>query len=168
MKTLSILGIAFAVISQANAGTVRNAYNEQDGYFKSDSLVNEQTHFAPVDDQVFINPSTIFYANNPRSIEEVIAEDNKITENTPVNNGDLLYIEKAVEEVIADDNKIIEASPAEIRPLYIERTIEDKIFEDNTIIEGILDAPQPLDFETINKKQMIFKKADSNLLIGMN
>ena len=93
---------------------------------------------------------------------------NKDKEYKYVANNNFSYIEKTVEETIADDNKIIEAeNPVDTNPLYLERTIADIIAEDNAIIESSLDQVQPLNFEIINKKKT-FKSTPNKLLIGMN
>jgi hypothetical protein len=168
MKTLITLGIALVALSQAGASTFKSTDNDQ-GDSKGDSLVTEQRHFAPVADQVIMNPSVVFAVNNQKTMDEVIAENNKITESNIENDGSLLFIEKSIEQIILDDSRIIEAgNTTEIHPLYLDRTEEEKIAEDNAIIEGDMTEAQPLDFETINKKQMIIKKLDGNLLIGMN
>jgi hypothetical protein len=166
MKKLITFGIALVALGQVNAATVKST-NEQGESFQSDSLVTEQKHLAPVEDQAVLNPSVVFSLTSQRSMEDVIAEDRRITENSLTVDGELLYIEKSAEEIIATDKKVTEAPNAEIRPLYLERTIEDKIAEDNAIIENTAIEVQPLDFDSINKKQLILKK-DNSLLVGMN
>jgi hypothetical protein len=161
-----ILGLALVVFSQSNATTFRTAANDQGDSFTE--AVTEKK-FAPVEDRTIVNPATLLKSNDQTQMEEVIAQDNKIIDSAPVNDGSLIYIEQSVEDIIATDNKITEAGNlSEILPLYLEPTVEDRILEDNSIIEGNVEEVQPLDFETINKKQMIIKKADNNLLIGMN
>lgn len=166
MRKLITFGIALIAFSQMNANNLKNL-NEQGESNNSDSLVTTQKNMAPVEDCAVSVPSIAFNFN-PRSIEEVIAEDRQITENILTDDGALLYIEKSAEEIIATDKKIIDApNTAEIRPLYIERTIEDKIAEDNAVIESTAVAVQPLDFQMLNQQQLIVKKGNS-LLIGMN
>ncbi len=59
---------------------------------------------------------------------------------------------KSIEEVIADDKKITESKVEVYQPLYYGRTIEEVIRQDNQIIESdISDEFYPLDFDLINK-----------------
>lgn len=167
MKNLITFGIALVALSQVNATTVKSADHEQGESFQTDSLVTEQKHFAPVEDQAVLNPSAIFVVTNKRSIEEVIAEDRRITENNLTDDGELLFIEQSEEEIIAIDRNITDApNTAEIHPLYLDRTIEDRIAEDSAIIENNGIEAQPLDFTAI-ENQLIFKK-DNSFLLGMN
>jgi len=167
MKKLITLGIALVALSQAGASTFKSTDNNQGEVFNGDSLVTELKHFAPVTDHTIMNPSVLFAVSNQRTMEEVIAENKMITESKVESDGSLLFIEKSIEQIILDDSKIIDAPDTEeVRPLYLDRTDEEKIEEDNAIIEGTMTETQPLDFETINKKQMIIKKSGTNLLIG--
>ncbi len=168
MRNLLTFGIALIALSHVNATTVKSTDHEQGESFQTDSLVTEQKHFAPVEDQAVLNPSAVFVTTNQRSIEEVIAEDRRITENNLTGDGELLFIEQSAEEIIAMDRNITDApNTAEIRPLYLDRTIEDRIAEDNAIIENNAIEAQPLDFTAIDQSQLIFKK-DNSLLLGMN
>src|SRR6478672_13256565 len=59
---------------------------------------------------------------------------------------------KTIEEVIAEDRKITEYKEEAIQPLIIDKTIEEVIKEDNQIIEGnVTGEVYPLDFELIKK-----------------
>ena len=176
-KSIVILGIALAVFSNANAAASKDEAkgntviaaaieNEQADAFQAEGI--DKTNFALVQDQEILNPETVLSANQ-KAIEMVIAENNQITETRIENDGYLLFIEKPIEEIIAEDNKVIESNiTTEVRPLYLERTPEDVIAEDNAIIEGDAPQAQPLDFDSINKKQMIIKEANIKILVGMN
>lgn len=168
MKNLITFGIALLALSQVNATTVKSTEHEQGESLQTDSLVTEQKNFAPVEDQTVLNPSAVFVVTNQRSIEEVIAEDRRITENKLTGDGELLFIEQSSEEIMATDRNITDApNTAEIRPLYIEQTIEDRINEDNAIIESNGIDAQPLDFSAIDQSQLNLKK-ETVLLLGMN
>lgn len=59
---------------------------------------------------------------------------------------------KSIEEVIADDKKITESKEEVYQPLYYGSTVEEVIKQDNQIIESNLsDEYYPLDFDLINK-----------------
>jgi hypothetical protein len=176
-KSVIILGIALAVFTNTNAAASKNEAkataviataieNEQGDAFQSEGI--DKSNLVLVPDQEVLNPETVLTANNQKAIEMVIAENNQITESTVNNDGYLLFVEKPVEEIIAEDNKVIESNiSAEVRPLYLDRTLEDVIAEDNAIIEGDTPQAQPLDFDSINKKQ-IAKEANIKILVGMN
>ena len=129
-------------------------------------LSNGDRTFSPVEDKTVLNPENVI-AHSEQSIEEIIAENNKITESVVTYDGSLLFIEKSTEQTITDDNKIIESNiSAEIYPLLLERTIEDVIEENNHIIDNAAIEAQPLDFDRIGKKPI--SKQENKLLIGMN
>lgn len=109
--------------------------------------------FSLVEDTAIFNPETVVFNAYERTIEEVIAENNKIIETDISNEVSFLYIEKSTEEIIAEDNQIIESTVSnEVQPLQIEKTIEEIITEDNKIIEStISNEIQPLDFEKIKE-----------------
>ena len=59
---------------------------------------------------------------------------------------------KSIEEIIADDKKITESKEEVYQPLYYGRTVEEVIKQDNQIIESDLSNEfYPLDFDLINK-----------------
>ena len=120
----------------------------------------EKRNFAPVEDHGIINPEALIKRTYQKTIEEVIEEDNKITESNSIEQSLFVVTEKAIETIIEENNQIIESqNQIEVRPLYLERTIEDQIAEDNAIIESnTATVEQPLDFETINKKAFTLKQ----------
>lgn len=59
---------------------------------------------------------------------------------------------KSIEDVIAEDKRITESKEEIYHPLYYGRTVEEVIKQDNQIIESDLsDEFYPLDFDLINK-----------------
>jgi|GEM_PF-7134155 len=113
--------------------------------------------FSPVEDKTVLNPEAVVGATLNKSIEEVIAEDKKITEGAITDEGYLFFKETAAEEIIAQDNQIIDSNiSTEVRPLYLEKTIEDNIAEDNAIIEATMpDQVINLDFKKINSSSTL-------------
>lgn len=59
---------------------------------------------------------------------------------------------KSVEEAMADNNKIVDAQEEQVRPLFLETSVNE-IKEDNRIIEAQMPDYAPLDFNYINKAQ---------------
>ncbi|MFT3796422.1 hypothetical protein [Flavobacterium sp.] len=171
MKKLITLGIALlATVNHAvaettlvkgvdaNLSTVAAVKAQQ-----FENLLTEQTpaeigKFSPVEDKTILNPETVIVLPAEKPIEEVIAQDKKITESIITDEGYIFfYFEIPTEEIIVQDNKIIDSeASAEIQPLYLERTIEDIIAEDNAIIEGTVPTQMMcLDFDKINKNSIV-------------
>lgn len=169
MKKLITLGIALlAYVSDANAETTLvqgvNANAVTSAAVKAQQFENLLTEksgrpkFAPVEDKTVLIPETVIASNYQRSIEDVIAEDNKIIESIITDEGYVfLVFETSTEDIIAQDNKIIESDiSTDVRPLYLERTIEDVIAEDNAIIEGnVPNQIMELNFSSINKNSVL-------------
>jgi hypothetical protein len=165
MKTLITFGIALLALSNATAETTLvkgvDANFVTVAAFKAQQFENSlsdktasETHgkFSPVEDKTVLNPETVVGTANARAMEEVIAEDKKITESSITDEGYLFFKETATEEIITQDNQIIDSNiSTEVRPLYLEKTIEDKIAEDNAIIEATMpDQFNNLDFSKID------------------
>lgn len=171
MKKLITLGIALlAYVNNAQAETTLVKGIDADFSIAAaakaqqfENLLAEQTpveigKFSPVEDKTVLNPESVITLKADRPIEEVIAEDKKITEGVITEEGYIFfYFEIPAEDVITQDNKIIESEVnTEIRPLYLEKTIEDVIEEDNAIIEGTVPTQNMcLDFETINRNSIL-------------
>ena len=174
-NSIVLLGMALLVFNMTTAAniapkvntvSVAAVDNEQGDFFSGDNPL-ENRNFAPVEDEVILNPDAVMYSSE-KSIEEIIAENNQITESKITDEGVRYFTEKPIETIIQENNRIIESQDAEIRPLYLDRTIEDQIAEDNAIIESELSAAfQPLNFETINKKAFSLKQ-NTNKLVGIN
>lgn len=181
MKTLITLGLALvAFTNNANAETTLvkgvNADYLTVAAVKAEQFENlltvqasDKRKLVPVEDSV-LNPETVIIGNNYKTIEEVIAEDNKIIESTFTNDGMVFFFEKTTEEVIADDNKITDSNiTTEISMLHIEKSTEEVIADDNAIIEGnVADEAQNLDFEKINRSSVLVKQVGNLSILGMN
>jgi hypothetical protein len=160
MKSLITLGVALFVLSNANAETTLikgvdanyvtvAAVKAQQFESSLSEKTATETHgkFSPVEDKSVLNPEAVVGTTFGKSMEDVIAEDKKITECIIADEGYLFFKETATEEIIAQDNQIIDSGIAvEVRPLYLEKTIEDTISEDNAIIEATL----PEQFKNLN------------------
>ena len=183
MKSIIYLGIALvAVFQNSNAATTLVSGINTDLSFvtsvKADqyqkSLLGEITiehkKMAPVEDAGILNPETVMVSSSQKSLEDMIAEDRKITESKIINDGVLYFSERTTEEIISADNQIIEGNTnEEVQMLYIERTIEDQIAEDNAIIESNLpNEAQVLDFDSINRTSILVKQIDAKKILGMN
>ena len=183
MKSIIYLGIALvAVFQNANAETtlvsgINTDLNfvtsvKADQYQKSLSaeIVLGNNKKAPVEDAAIVNPSTVIPASTQQTVEEIIAEDRKITESNITNDGILYFSEKSNEEIIAADNQIIESNGTqEAQLLFIEKSIEDQIAADNSVIESNLPTEaQALDFDLINRSSILVKQTKNKQVIGMN
>ncbi|SCY92436.1 hypothetical protein [Flavobacterium caeni] len=150
MKTLITLSLALSFFGQANAETnlVKGivstelevaAHRAQQ--FENALIavaVNEPGKLAPIADTAVAMPESLVALYN-KTVEEVIAEDKRITESEIKDEGYLFFQEITPEETIVKDNQIIESNLSEeIRPLYLERTVEDMIQEDNAVIEAVM------------------------------
>jgi hypothetical protein len=139
MKTSIIyLGLILSTLTTSNASNGLNLQDADQQNFTLLSMVNsDQNNYATTvsqkegkidadttnSDLVIFSPSTVIANTNVKTIEEIIAEDKLITENS-------------------------DEAP---QYLSIETTEEDKIAEQNLIIEStITDEVFPLDFERIN------------------
>lgn len=153
----------------AKMNVVGTQENEQADFFSKENNPLEKGNFAPVEDQVIMNPETVMTVSYQKSLEEIIAENNQIIESDIKDEGILYFAETPIENIIQQNNQIIESQENDkIYPLYLERTIEDQIAEDNSIIESDLAmTPMTLDFDVINKKAFPTKQS-SNTLVGMN
>ena len=133
-------------------------------------IVPGNKKMAPVDDTTIINPESVIVMPTQKSVEDVIAEDRKITESKIVNDGMLYFSERSTEEIIAADNQIIDSNISyEIQLVFIERSVEDQIAADNSIIESnVPSEAQALDFDQINRNSVLVKQTDSKQTLGMN
>jgi hypothetical protein len=139
MKTSIIyLGLILSTLTTSNASNGLNSQDSDQQNLTLVSIVNsDQNNYSSTESQkegkidadhantdlVIFNPCTVIANTNIKTIEEIIAEDKLITENS-------------------------EEAP---QYLSIETTEEDKIAEQNLIIEStITDEVFPLDFERIN------------------
>lgn len=148
MKTLITLSLALLTISSqaktnlakgivvdVNIAAAVQASHFEQGLVKQ--FTNEPGKFAPVTDTTILNPVSVVGMSD-KSLEEVIAEDKKITESNIADEGYLFFQEITDEQLIAIGNQIIDSSIEQVRPLYLEPTIEDTIEENNAIIEAVM------------------------------
>lgn len=181
----SIIYLGIALVSFANVCSASNSLRNDKRVLEQDSQENlgcqqeeslsfakvsfGQKNFPAIADETVLYPETVMSVNSVNSIEQIIADNNRIIENNPTINQELFYIEKPIEEVIISNNQIIENNiDNTIRPLYLEKTIEDFIAEDNLIIESnISNEVFPLDFEKINKQSNTLKQVGSEKFVGM-
>lgn len=150
-NSIIYLGIALVSFANANSSTTNNLITTQQSYLQiensativeNNSLIDNKKNTLNNDNQ--ITKKTVF----------IPVVENDILSNTP---GDLIYIEKSIDDIIAADNEIIDYKIEKVvRPIYIEDFIESTIIEDNKIIESnILNISYPLDFDVINKTQIV-------------
>jgi hypothetical protein len=134
---LGVLAVMFTNTSHANA-----VAKEQQG---------QEVEFAKAESNLEMNLVSLSESKTGvLSKPEVILESqSKIEEAVSVISTNY---KKSLEEVIADDKKITESKEEVYQPLYYGRTVEEVIKQDNQIIESDLsDEYYPLDFDLINK-----------------
>ena len=127
---LGLVALSFNTTNAANA-------------FKSANL--DQQEFATISVDNNQQESKIVFADSSRSIvgvDTVIFNPSSVIKT--------VYV-KTTEELIAENNLITQNTEVEAQPLSVDFTIENQIAEDNQIIERtILNVTYPLDFEKIN------------------
>ncbi len=74
--------------------------------------------------------------------------------------------EKTAEEIIAEDNKITESTIEAASPLNPGKSLESIVTEDNQVVETVNGKTYPLDFKKINQKQGVLKIKTGKRLIG--
>jgi hypothetical protein len=116
------------------------------------------------------NPGSVILYNNVKTIKEIIAENDMVTEYSNSDDLDFLVYEQQMKEVIAQSDLVIENTVSnEVYPLYFERTMEDEIAELEMIIEStVSNEIRPLDFKKINEKTTILNVFNSKTFVGMN
>jgi len=155
------------VSTDSNIATAVKADQYQKSLLAEIAIGNKKT---PVEDAAIVNPETVIASSTQKSVEEIIAEDRKITESSITNDGILYFSEKTTEEIIAADNQIIDSNISyEVQPIFIEKSIEDQIAADNSVIESNLPSEaQALDFDQINRNSVLVKQTKNKQIIGMN
>lgn len=134
---LGVLAIMFTSTSYANV-----VAKEQQG---------QEVEFAKADSNLEMNlASSLEIKTGVLNKPEVTLESqSKIEESVSVIASNY---KKSIEEIIADDKKITESKEQAYQPLYYGRTVEEVIKQDNQIIESDLSNEfYPLDFDLINK-----------------
>lgn len=156
----STVYLAIAVAAFTNLGHAAAITNvDGPGHFTSlqvmavlnHKVLTENANLEPKDytndeEITSMDPTKVISLDVNKSIDELIKENNLITETTVSNDVTFLYIEKSAEDGIAEDNQIIESTISnEVHPLFIDKTIEETIASDNQIIESNPIEVQPLD-----------------------
>lgn len=139
-KSIIILGILAVMFT--NASHANTVAKEQQG--QEVEFVQSQSSFEM--NLVSLSETKVGVLNKP---EVTLDSQSKIEEAVSVISTNY---KKSIEEVIAEDKKITESKEEVYQPLYYGRTVEEVIRQDNQIIESDLsDEVYPLDFDLINK-----------------
>ena len=177
-NSVLILGIAlvsFSTISNAKS-TVNLPYSSFENIILSDSITEIKTSAEAkfgkpslAEEAAVFNPETVI-AYNPKTIKEIIDEDNKIVEATVSDELEFMEYEESMREIIAQSDLITENTVSEIiYPLSIERTIFDDVQEMELIIEStISNETKPLDFKKINGDSIMNNSINTKKFLGMN
>ncbi|TRX32791.1 hypothetical protein FNW52_16710 [Flavobacterium sp. ZT3R18] len=172
-KSILILGIA--LVSLTNVCNASNAINNQihQGSILSDyGLVSNESETVTKpslkEDTEIFNPETVI-AYNPKTVKEIIAEEDKIIENTASEDLEFTAYEESMKEIIVQSDLIVENTVSnEVYPLYIERTMEDEIAELEMIIESKeTNEVSLLDFKKINSNSIMINAFNSKKFVGM-
>ncbi|HEU4791278.1 MAG TPA: hypothetical protein VFS71_16445 [Flavobacterium sp.] len=177
-NSLLILGIA--LVSLTNVCSATNTVGRPVNSFKEGFLAKENEGIISTErvkkvrpslsgDTEMFNPETVITYNR-KTVKEVIAEGDKIIENTTSDDLEFMAYEESMKEIIAQSNLIIENTVSnETCPLYGERTLEDEISELEMIIESTeSNDARPLDFKKINSNSLLINTFNSKKFIGMN
>jgi hypothetical protein len=172
----SILILGIALVSLTNVCNASNASNNQihqGSILSYYGLVSNETVTVTKpslkEDTEIFNPETVI-AYNPKTVKEIIAEGDKIIENTTSDDIEFMAYEESMKEIIAQSDLIIENTVSnEVYPLYFERTMEDEIAELEMIIESkVTNEVSPLDFKKINSNSMMMiNEFNSKTFVGM-
>jgi hypothetical protein len=171
----SILILGIAIVSLTNVCNASNTINAQfsQGSISSDyGLVSNEvvtvTKPSLKEDNEVFNPEIVI-AFNPKTAKEIIAEGDKIIENTTSDDIEFMDYEESMKEIIAQSDLIIENTVSnEVYPLYFERTVEDEIAELEMIIESkVTNEVSPLDFKKINGNSIMINTFNSKNFVGM-
>ena len=170
---LGVLALTFSNVVLASKSNL--SFQEEDVLAISNSnkaLVNNSA-FA-IKDTILPELNIMEAKSYQKSIEEIINENNDITESQPleaayidscildqysvftitIDKVQFVSTQKTIDQIIEEDNQIVDNTDAtEILPLFYQKTIEEIIMQDSMIIESKLDNEvRSLDFEKINTK----------------
>jgi hypothetical protein len=171
----SILILGIALVSLTNVCNASNAINNQTHHGSilsdNDQMLNRTgTIVKPSlkEETENFNPATVI-AYNSKTYKEIIAEADKVIENSTSDDVEFMAYEETMKEIIAQSDLIIENTVSnEIYPLYFERTIEDEIAELEMIIESkVTNEVSPLDFKKINSDSIMKSTFNSKNFVGM-
>ncbi len=173
MKNLFLnIGIAFVSMT-----TVCNAASNLQLSQITNPLQNEITTSAEkgviqkpvINEEVqAFNPETVI-PYQATSINEIIIENDKITENKSSEDIDFINYVAAMKEVVAQTDLITENTESnEVYPLNFYRNIQEEITQLDLITENTINEEiRPLDFKKINKNT-INSVFTSKTFVGMN
>jgi hypothetical protein len=177
-NSVLILGIAlvsFSTICNAK-NTVNLPYNSFQNIILSDDIMETRTHETAkfekpslaTDLEVF-NPETVI-ASTPKTVKEIIVEDEKIIEYTASNDLDVMEYEESMRQIVALSDLITENTVSDVvYPLYIERTLADEIAAMELVIESnVINEVKPLDFKKINTNAIMINTINTKKIVGMN
>ncbi|WP_281638321.1 hypothetical protein [Flavobacterium marginilacus] len=176
-KSVLLSGIALVLFS--NICNAENRVNKSSSLFQniilSDNDIEKQNDDTQLtkpslkDEGEVFNPETVI-AFNRKTVKEIIAEGDKITENSNTEETEFLALEASMKEIIAQSDLIIESKVSDVRcPLFVERTMEDEIAELELIIESKENNEvRDLDFKKINRIPVLINSFNSKKIIGMN
>lgn len=161
MKKIPLI-IGIAIVAFANVCDAKSIAKKKEYLYPGVlSVIDNKTETPPENTKIVkphvdteldeLNPDSLIpYVS--KSINEVIAENDKIIENEALNDLDYFVYEESMKDVIAQFDLIIENSVSnETYPLFYERTPADEVVELEKIIEStVSNEIMPLDFKKIN------------------
>nr|WP_315201396.1 hypothetical protein [uncultured Flavobacterium sp.] len=176
----SVLILGVALISLSNISNAKSTVNLPYSSFENSILSDNNTKIKTREEAKFeklslvenvelFNPETVI-AYNPKTIKEIIAEDNKIVEATVFDELEFMEYEESMREIIAQSDLITENTSSDIiYPLCIERTIFDEVAEMELIIESnVTNEVKPLNFKKINGNSIMINSITTKKFLGMN
>lgn len=168
----SILILGITLVSLSNICKASNTINSQVATYQAivslsenDTITsNEKTAIVKpeviMDSETF-NPETVI-GSNSKTVNEIISENDKLTENTTSDEIEFIVFEDSMKDIIAQSDLIIENTVSnEAYPLFIENTIESEITQLEMVIESsVSDEVSPLNFKEINKNTFFAKQLE--------
>jgi len=165
-KSIIYLGIALVTFSN-----VASALNSQQSLLKEDLGLTQRVQSIQIldantsgggndsikkrntkkgGDPISIDSESIGFSSYTKTTEEIIAENNQITENNISN--DVVFTCNGKSIPLADNLIIDSIISADISPVCVEKTMEQIILEDSQIIENpILNVVKPINLRKSKK-----------------
>ena len=176
----SILILGIALVSLSNVCKASNTINSQVATYQAIVCLNENDTITSnekiaiakpeltMDSETF-NPETVI-GFNTKTVNEIITENDKLTENTTSDEIEFIVFEDSLKDIIAQSNLIIENTVSnDAYPLSIENTIESEIAQLEMMIESsVSDEVSPLNFKEINKNTLLPTNLNTKTYVGMN
>jgi hypothetical protein len=176
----SILILGIALVSLSNVCKASNTINSQVATYQAIVCLNENDTITSnekiaiakpeltMDSETF-NPETVI-GFNTKTVNEIITENDKLTENTTSDEIEFIVFEDSIKDIIAQSNLIIENTVSnDAYPLSIENTIESEIAQLEMMIESsVSDEVSPLNFKEINKNTLLQTNLNTKTYVGMN